>query len=132
MILGIGIDSVEVERFAKFPLYKRKTLLKIFSTQEIDFCLSCKKKSLERFAARFATKEAFFKAFSSLPEKKDFGFLKICKKIKLLRDGSQRPSLNVNWKAITSNSDASKSLKSHVSISHTKISAVAIVILEKL
>lgn len=60
--LGIGIDSVDIERFTEWHTYPRQSLSRIFSDQEIDYCLECPTKSAERFAARFAAREAFLKA----------------------------------------------------------------------
>jgi holo-[acyl-carrier protein] synthase len=58
--MKIGIDIEEVKRFSK--LIKDKTFLKrVFSKEEIDYCLS-KKQSAQHFAVRFAAKEAVWKA----------------------------------------------------------------------
>lgn len=61
--MRIGIDIEELKRFSK--LVKDKAFLKkIFSQDEIDYCLS-KKSSTQHFAVRFAGKEAVWKALSS-------------------------------------------------------------------
>jgi holo-[acyl-carrier protein] synthase len=58
--MKIGIDIEEVKRFSK--LIKSKSFLKrVFSKEEIDYCLS-KKQSAQHFAVRFAAKEAVWKA----------------------------------------------------------------------
>ena len=69
MILGIGIDSVEIKRFEPWTSYSKNRLARIFSEHEITYSLSNPKKAAERLAARFAAKEAFFKALSqSFPD----------------------------------------------------------------
>lgn len=58
--MKIGIDIEEVKRFSK--LVKDEAFLKrIFSKNEIDYCLS-KKNLCQHFAVRFAGKEAVWKA----------------------------------------------------------------------
>lgn len=64
VIYNIGIDLVEIERFKNWHLYSDKQLLKIFSPAEIAYCRAIPIKSAERFAVRFAAKEALFKALA--------------------------------------------------------------------
>ena len=61
MIKGIGIDSVEVARFAHWYSYPHASLRRIFSNTEIDYCLARTAQSSAHFAARFAAREAFLK-----------------------------------------------------------------------
>src|SRR5437660_10642865 len=79
MILGIGVDTVDIQRFALWNSYSRKKLLRIFSPQEIDYCLSNQQKSAERFAARFAAREALYKALSYAYPHKKIPFLTLCR-----------------------------------------------------
>ncbi len=65
MIIGIGVDSVEIERFSHWSTYNYKQLSRIFSAQEIEYSLSISAKSAERFAVRFAAKEAFVKSLGT-------------------------------------------------------------------
>lgn len=65
MILGIGTDLLEVARMAKEmedkgPGFRER----IFTPAEISYCES-KRYPARHFAARFAAKEAFFKALAS-------------------------------------------------------------------
>src|ERR1700760_1560832 len=79
MILGIGVDTIEIERFASWQTYSRQKLLRIFSQEEIDYVLSNQQKSAERFAVRFSAREALYKALSyAFPDKK-IPFLMLCK-----------------------------------------------------
>ena len=62
MIVGIGIDIVEVARIAAaVERFGERFLNRIFTANEIRYCRS-KQNAMERFAARFAAKEAGFKA----------------------------------------------------------------------
>jgi holo-[acyl-carrier protein] synthase len=63
--LGIGVDIENISRFISMANGKEKKLLeKIFSKKEIKYCFS-KKNAAPHLAARFAGKEAVFKAVSS-------------------------------------------------------------------
>lgn len=65
MVLGIGIDIIEIERIKKsIDDYGDHFLNKIFTKTEIDYALS-KSNKYQHFAARFAAKEAIYKALSS-------------------------------------------------------------------
>ena len=65
-IIGIGIDIIDVKRFEKMKYEENKQFYsKIFSDEEIQYCLKFKN-PYERFAGKFALKEAVIK---SIPEK---------------------------------------------------------------
>jgi holo-[acyl-carrier protein] synthase len=62
MILGIGIDLVEVSRVdALVARHGDRALRRIFTAAEVERCSLARSPS-ESLAARFAAKEAFFKA----------------------------------------------------------------------
>ena len=64
--LGVGIDIIEVSRFKKKKYEENRNFYKkIFVNSEINYCLKFKN-SAERFAGKFAIKEAVIK---SIPEK---------------------------------------------------------------
>jgi holo-[acyl-carrier protein] synthase len=65
MIVGIGIDIIEVSR-VKNALEKwgEKFLKRIFTKRELDY-VNTKKFSQENLAARFACKESVLKAFGN-------------------------------------------------------------------
>ncbi|MFI5158653.1 MAG: holo-ACP synthase, partial [Sphingobacteriales bacterium] len=64
MIAGLGIDIVEVERIAEKIAKDNGFRELVFSVNEIAYCES-KTHKYEHFAARFAAKEAFFKALGT-------------------------------------------------------------------
>ncbi len=58
MLVGTGIDVVEIERIAaSIERYGMRFLNRIFTVGEISYCQR-RKNSAESFAARFAAKEA--------------------------------------------------------------------------
>lgn len=63
VLLGVGVDCVEVCRFDYKTLQNKRLLKKIFTKNEINYC-SKKAKPSQHFAARFAGKEAIIKALS--------------------------------------------------------------------
>lgn len=62
MILGIGVDLVDVSRIESIIYrWQQRFLKRIFTDVEIRYCNN-KKNPGQRFATRFAAKEAFIKA----------------------------------------------------------------------
>lgn len=65
MVLGIGIDIIEIERIKKsVDRFGDRFLKKIYTAIELEYCLK-KKNKYQHFAARFAAKEAIYKALSN-------------------------------------------------------------------
>lgn len=65
MVIGIGIDIIEIERIKEsVDDYGEQFLKKVYTPGEIKYCLS-KKNKYQHLAARFAAKEAIYKAISS-------------------------------------------------------------------
>ena len=65
MIVGIGIDISEPLRLEEaVGRYGRRFLERVFTPREIAYCES-KRNKWERYAARFAAKEAAFKALGT-------------------------------------------------------------------
>ena len=64
MIFGIGTDMIEVERVAEKIGKNAGFRELVFSEKEIDYC-ETKTNKYEHYAARFAAKEAFFKALGT-------------------------------------------------------------------
>lgn len=65
MIVGTGIDIVEVRRMAAaLDRFGERFVRRIFTAAEIDYCDS-KANRAERYAARFAAKEAGLKAIGT-------------------------------------------------------------------
>ena len=101
----------------------------IFKHNEIVYALSSPTKSAERFAARFAAKEAFYKAFSQMAPKSEKSFFVICRLVEVVRKQYGSTQLSIDWKALFSGSNTS--IKIHLSLSHNRTTATALVIIEK-
>lgn len=113
--LGIGIDIIEVSRFRRKKYEENRNFYKkIFVKSEINYCLKFKN-SAERFAGKFAIKEAVIK---SIPEKigpRDIEIVYVNRKPKI----SLKSPLRKKYDFI-------------VSVSHEKEFAIGIVIAEKI
>ena len=131
MIIGIGIDSVEVERFLDWHKKSHDSLARIFSDNEIEYCLSNKKKSAQRFAARFAAKEAVTKALHAAFTHHSFSLLHIAKNVHVAKNALGVPQLSINWQHILPTNFSNLDITSHISLTHTDTFASAFVILEK-
>jgi holo-[acyl-carrier protein] synthase len=65
MLIGTGVDLIEIERIAhSIERYGERFLRRIYTDHEIAYC-SSKRSSAESFAARFAAKEAGAKALGT-------------------------------------------------------------------
>ena len=106
--MNIGIDIEEVKRFKKYESDIER-LEKMFSKEEIKYCLS-KTYPAQHLAARFAAKEAVWKALNS--EIKNLIVLDIS--IKNLKSG--QPQVYIKGK---------KQNKILLSLTHTKNYAAA-------
>ena len=108
---GIGVDIVDIEQFKKIPYDSKPNFYrKIFSNSEIKYCLKFKN-PYEHFAGKFAIKEAIKKAVSD--------------KISLLDietyHSKSKPMVRLKSKL-------ARKYVFHVSLSHEKKLAVAVVI----
>ena len=124
MIYGIGIDTIEVDRIAKQVDGDTRFREKIFSSGEIVYCDSFKQKKAEHYAARYAAKEAFFKAIGT-GYRGGLAF----HEIGIVNDELGKPELVLSGKAREYAKQHAFG-KIHVSMSHLKSTACAIVIIE--
>jgi holo-[acyl-carrier protein] synthase len=65
MLIGTGVDLIEVERIAhSIERFGERFLRRVYTDDEIDYCRR-RRVSAESFAARFAAKEAGAKALGT-------------------------------------------------------------------
>jgi len=116
MIIGIGIDLIEIERIKK-ACAKEAFLLRSFTSAEIE-CIGGR---AERAAGNFAVKEAVSKAMGT-------GFRGMSlNEIEVLRDDLGKPFVRLYGRA-GAKAEALGIARWHVSISNTKTLAAAYVI----
>ena len=69
MVIGIGVDIIEIDRIKQsVDTYGDSFLNKIYTKSELDYCLA-KFNKYQHLAARFAAKEAIYKAIATGWEK---------------------------------------------------------------
>ncbi len=125
MIAGIGTDIVEIERIQRsIEKHGQAFLEEVFTSNEIEYCQQ-KANPYESFAARFAAKEAFFKAIGT-GWRYNFKF----PEVEVQKDDKGAPFIVLNG-AVKEYYQELSIQSIHVSLSHTKQYAQAFVILEK-
>lgn len=123
MILGLGIDIVDSSRITGWD--KNPGLIaRFFAEDEISEAKKRGKGYLFSLAARFAAKEAFGKALGT--GLKDIRL----KDIKVLNDSSGKPEMKIENTALKAFKITGAN-KIHLSLTHEKSNAVAVVIIEK-
>ena len=124
MISGTGIDIIEVLRIQKVMERDLGFREKIFTEGEIAYCEKMKNK-YQNYAARFSAKEAFLKAIGT-----GWRFGIRFADIDVYHDDFGKPLIRLTGKAeeLALRDGISKI---HVSLSHLKEMATAVVILEK-
>ena len=121
MVLGLGIDIIEIDRIKKsIENYGERFLNKIFTQEEIIYCNN-KFNKYQHYAARFAAKEAVYKALAS-GWKEGLRW----KDIEIQNDASGMPSINPNGKFQKFLSDNTQ-LKISISHSENYVTSVAII-----
>jgi len=115
MVYALGVDIIEVERVKKIVEKNQRFIKRVFTPEEIKYCLP-KKNKYQHLAARFAAKEAFFKALGKRISWTEIGLINL---------PSGKPQLQINSK------EKFLFRKTQVSISHLQDFALAVVILEK-
>ncbi len=123
MIIGTGIDIIEVDRIAARVGRDSGFKEMVFSKDEMKYC-DAKALPFEHYAARFAAKEAFLKAVGS---GWDSGLN--WNEIEVLNEAGGKPVLYIS--GMTKERLLPLGIRViHVSLSHLKSMATAIVILE--
>ena len=124
MKIYTGTDIIEIERVKNsIENIGKKFIEEIYTQKEIEYCESKKNAKYQHYAARFAAKEAVFKAISkTLNGKYDITW----KDIEVLNDENGRPYIKL------SEQFANKIEDIDISISHCKEYAVAnVVVVER-
>ena len=116
MNIKVGTDIIEVARI-KDSIEKlgEKFLNRVFTAKEVEYCESKKATKYEHYAARFAGKEAVFKAISPILKNK---FSINWTDVEILNDKQGRPY-------VTFYKEELKNINVDLSLSHIKDYAVA-------
>ncbi|KMK76920.1 holo-ACP synthase [Alkalihalobacillus pseudalcaliphilus] len=113
MIIGMGIDIVELQRIESAVVKQPRFAERILTKKELDKYLTLSViRKIEYLSGRFAAKEAFVKATNQ-----SYGW----HDIEVLNDGNGRPYITAEVNG-----------RIHISISHSKNYAISQVIIESL
>jgi holo-[acyl-carrier protein] synthase len=126
MILGVGIDIIEVSRIAaSYEKFGERFLNRILHPAEISYCLTHKTPA-PFLAARFAAKEAISKAFGTgIGAQLGWQDMEVGRK----KSGEPFVILHGNGQTLLKERNARAVL---ISLSHTQAHATAVAILEGL
>jgi holo-[acyl-carrier protein] synthase len=124
MILGIGTDLVEIARVQQLvERWGQRALRRLFTAGEVERC-GHSRVPAESLAARFAAKEAFFKAIGT-----GWGRGVEWKEIEVISAPSGAPELRLSGAAARLAAERGI-VRMHLSLSHTDALACAYLILE--
>lgn len=124
MIVGTGVDIVEVARFERFVAERNEALLdRLFTPAEREYCRP-RRACAQHYAARFAAKEAFVKALG-MGIREGIGW----QDVEVTHDSLDKPLFRFTPTAEARLRERNV-VRSHLSLSHDGGMAVAMVILE--
>lgn len=124
MIIGIGIDLVEVQRVDRLlRRHPRRARERLFTRGEVDHCTDARLPA-ESYAARFAAKEALFKALGT-----GWAGGAAWHEVEVLADAAGAPWLRLHGRTRRV-ADERGVRQMHVSLTHTRELAGAYVVLE--
>lgn len=121
MKIKCGTDIIEIDRIkSSIEETNKKFCNRVYTQNEIEYCENKKNQKYQHYAARFAAKEAVFKAISELLESKyDISW----QDIEIVNDDTGKPHVNICIDEIL---DRIEDID--LSISHCKNYAVANVV----
>jgi holo-[acyl-carrier protein] synthase len=126
MIVGIGIDLVDVERMRRLLERKgERALLRLFTDGERAYAATHPEPA-RQLAARAAAKEAAFKALAGNDLARAIGW----RELEVVSRTHQSPILLLHGRAYDRASELGV-VRSHLSLTHTDTTAAAVVIVER-
>ena len=125
MIVGTGIDLVEVERVRKLLTGREARALKrLFTEAEVTYA-SARAEPWPHYAARVAAKEAAYKALAGTIAARAIGW----REIEVVNGWDGRPALALHGRAAERAAELAVT-SVHLSLTHTRGMAAAFVVLE--
>lgn len=124
MVTGLGTDIVDVERIAQRISNNSGFTQLVFTHAEISYCEK-QADSAQHYAARFAAKEAFFKALGT-----GWAGGTAFNEVEIVHDEQGCPQIQLHGETAQTLAALQK-LRILVSLSHIQTMATAVVIIEK-
>ena len=124
MVLGVGIDVIQNERIRQsLGKFGTRFINRIYTEIETGYCNNCADPGIH-FAARFAAKEAAFKALGT-----GWAAGVKWKDIEVQRLASGKPELHLYGEALA-HATSLGATRFHVSLTHDQLVSCAVVLLE--
>ena len=124
MIVGIGVDLVEIARVERvLRRHPERARTRLFAPGEVDYCEAASRPA-QSYAARFAVKEAFFKAVGC-----GWGAGVAWNEVEVVGVPGEAPGLRLHGAALE-RAAAMGVRSTHLSITHSRDSALAFLVLE--
>ncbi len=128
MVAGIGVDITDIKRIKdSLDEFGERFRNRVFTAAEIAYCeqFTNQAAKVERYAARFAAKEAARKALGAATPLKSLSW----QEVEIISSTEGAPQLRFHGRAAELIEEL-KITRAHVSLSHAPEHAVAFVILE--
>lgn len=120
MILGIGVDLVDISRIKRAIERNPRFLARVYTQQELSYATNEEKLKFRSLAGMWAAKEAFAKATGQ--GFRDFAL----NDVEVLHDALSAPTLKLHNKALV----YAVGTRIHLSISHSEDMATAYCVIE--
>jgi holo-[acyl-carrier protein] synthase len=125
VIRGLGIDAVDIARVERMLAHNGDRLLKrLFTENELSY-IRTKAAPAQHVAVRLAAKEAAYKALAGNDLARGIGW----RDVEVLTRDDGAPELRMHGRALA-RFDELEAVSAYVSLTHSALSAVAVVILE--
>jgi holo-[acyl-carrier protein] synthase len=124
-VIGVGFDLVESARAERMLARKCERPLSRLLTPGERMYVEGREHPARHFAARFAAKEAVYKALQGLPGARGIGW----RDIEVVSGDAGRPHVELHGLAQTL-TDAAGGVRLHLSLSHTDLTAAAVAVAE--
>jgi holo-[acyl-carrier protein] synthase len=126
MIIGIGVDIIEIARLEQaISRHGERFISRVFTPREAAYCEATARRA-ERYATRFAAKEAARKAIGAATPLKALAW----HDVEIISSTEGAPQLEFHGHAAELMA-ALAITRAHVSLSHSAEQAIAFVILER-
>ena len=125
MIVGLGIDAVDIARVERMIAHKKdRVLRRLFSEGELRY-VDSKIAPAQHIAVRLAAKEAAYKALAGNELARGIGW----RDVEVLTRDDGAPELLMHGRAAERFAELGAT-RAHVSLTHSQATAVAVVVLE--
>lgn len=122
MVIGVGCDIIEIKRVAK-AIEREAFVQRVFAASEAAYCRSRGQQAAASFAARFAAKEAVLKALGTGLRGGELT------EIAITNDALGKPQVKLSGYHLQL-AQARGVARIHISLSHSRETAIAYVVME--